>query len=142
MHDITEHNTEKEWDSDASEYTWICLLIIWNTISIHNLLENETKLILTEICWSNQFFVYFTTLNVNMKTCRIYLLHILQELIFLVCWYPRKTNLKMSAIFEHIKNSVNSFLSVKELLVYVYTGVSVKSKVAHVVKQGLFGVSN
>ena len=77
-----------------------------------------------------------------MKTCRIYLLHILQELILLVCWYPCKTNFKMSAIFEHIKNSVNSFLSVKELLVYVYTGVSVKSKVAHVVKQGLFGVSN
>lgn len=77
MHNISEHNTEKERKGDASKHTWVCLLIVWHTISIHNLLEYETKLILTEVGWSDQLFVYFTTLNVNMKTCCIYLLNMM-----------------------------------------------------------------
>lgn len=40
VHDISEHNSEKEWKCDSCEYTGIYLLISWNSVCVGYLLSD------------------------------------------------------------------------------------------------------
>ena len=41
MAHVSEHHTKEEWVSDNRENSWIGFSIVWNTVSIHNFLENS-----------------------------------------------------------------------------------------------------
>jgi len=45
---ITEHHTEKEWESDDTKISWIDFLIPRNAIGVHDFLEWHCELILLE----------------------------------------------------------------------------------------------
>lgn len=51
MHNISEHNTEQEWEGDYSKYRGIDFLVLRNTIGIHDFLEWPSKLISFNKCW-------------------------------------------------------------------------------------------
>ena len=66
MHDITEHDTEEEWERDACKQCWVCLFVSWNTISIYDQLERTCELVNLEICWLRQSNVICTSLKVQI----------------------------------------------------------------------------
>lgn len=57
MHDVTKHDCEQEGERDAGKDGGISFLVVWHAISIHNLLEDPTKLGFSEICGSSQLMV-------------------------------------------------------------------------------------
>ena len=44
MTHITEHHSEKEWESNNRDWYWIGLQISWHTICIDNQLENSCEI--------------------------------------------------------------------------------------------------
>jgi hypothetical protein len=51
MHDISEHDSEEEWEGNACENSRVYLLITWDTISVDNLLEYTRELIGLKESW-------------------------------------------------------------------------------------------
>ena len=65
MHDITKHDSEKEWEGHTCKDCGINLLVTRNTIGINNLLEYACELVSLEECWLFQsWHVCWTLLDV------------------------------------------------------------------------------
>lgn len=68
MTHISEHNTEEEWESNASENAGIDFFVSWNTICVYDFLENWCKFIKSEQTrWSNAMLIDdFESWNLNV----------------------------------------------------------------------------
>jgi len=63
MHNITKHDSEKEWECYTSKDGWIYFLIGWNAISVNNLLRNVSEIIQDEESWSPESNIIITFFN-------------------------------------------------------------------------------
>jgi hypothetical protein len=69
MTHITEHYSEQEWESNYSEYSWVYFLILWDTISVNDLLEYTCELISLYVSrWSDR--VIFKSVEVSSRVVR------------------------------------------------------------------------
>lgn len=51
MTDVTEHDSEEEWEDGNSEKSWINFLVSRDTVSVDDLLEWCSELVHLEVCW-------------------------------------------------------------------------------------------
>ena len=54
MHDITEHDTEEEWEGNNCWNSWVELLVVWSTVGINHVLECPYEIVGLERCWFYQ----------------------------------------------------------------------------------------
>ena len=115
MHDITEHDTEEEWERDACKQCWVCLFVSWNTISIYDQLERTCELVNLEICWLRQSNVICTSLKVQIWWFQIpIIIFLVNQLIELdICWHPHESmeHLTIDWLMQIIHMNQNLFLS-------------------------------
>lgn len=80
VHDVTEHDREKEWEGNTSKHCRISFFISGNAVSIYDLLENPTEFCFSKISWAGQLVVNFTTNNRTVETFALNLEYVIQKL--------------------------------------------------------------
>ena len=49
MHDVSEHHSKKEWESNDRENSGISLLVSWDSVSVYDHLENIEEFVVVEL---------------------------------------------------------------------------------------------
>ena len=117
MAHITEHHSEEEWEGDNRNWHWVGLKVRWNTISVHDQLENLSEVRSLEVSWSwNRVIVIgynFGSTILGESTL---------NQVFLLNWTPEIPNKALILPFHLVKGFVKSLFLGEEHLVNVNGG--------------------
>ncbi len=81
MHDITKHHTKQEGESYSSKDCWVYLLVLWDAVSVHNLLERPWELVDFNQCGSYEKLLVKLLNQVNIGAIYLWLLLYLKDFV-------------------------------------------------------------
>ena len=89
MTDVTEHDSEQEWEGDHAKHTWVDFFVGWNAISVSDLLERSTEARGSEVCgWCGIEIITLSYLwDVDSTLCDEVLDQFFQ--VWTICWAPK-----------------------------------------------------
>ena len=143
MTHVTEHHSEEEWEGDDRHWHWIGLKIGWHTISVHNSLENSSKVSGLEVSWAWDVMVVVSN-NLGSTV----LLKSALDQVLLFDWSPEITDERLVLPFHLVEGFVKSLLLSQEHFVNVNSGRSLSIlltitldgiKLNELVSEGLLG---
>jgi hypothetical protein len=110
---VTKHDTEKEWESSYRDYSWIRLLVLWNTIGINNGLEDFSDLIRLDVSGTGNRVVLIPDHSDRWELVR----QPVHDVSFFLGWSPEVSNESCVLHLHHVESLVKSFLFGDEHLV-------------------------
>ena len=112
MHDISEHDSEEEWEGNACEYSRVHLLVTWDTISVNNLLEDTRKLIGLEKSWLGESLdVIWALLHVQTRES-LHSYDLSDDLVELEgLWSPSEALRDNTCLLKHVQVVVDCLFS-------------------------------
>lgn len=111
MHDISEHDSEEEWESHNSKVGWIDFSVLWNTIGVNNLLEGRGEFIRSNQSWFSKAWNLLRSLLVVKPSDSSALNHFSDFLLELEWfWAPNQALEDNVVLPKHIKMSVDGSL--------------------------------
>jgi hypothetical protein len=113
MHDITKHDTKEEWEGYTGKYSWVDLLVSWDTIGVNDHLWDGCEVIQDEMGWSWHTDIFWTFLDIesilpfgfNLVDC---------FLKVLLSWNPSKTLIDHTILVDVVQMNVDLLLSQDE----------------------------
>ena len=113
MTHISEHHSEEEREGGNRNCGWVCFLVLWNTISVDDELEDFCHFVGLDEGWSGNCVVLVSDHSHGWELVR----QLVNDASFLFGWSPEVSNENSVLHLHHIQSLVEGLLFGEEHLV-------------------------
>lgn len=106
---VTKHNSKQEWESHNSKNRRIGFLVVWDSISVSNLLRNSGHFVQFEVSGWLDLVWFIWVSSPSVKFSSLESLEFFPHSLFLLKRSPHKANVCRVSFFHHVQGVVNCF---------------------------------